>query len=145
MQGATDHAVEIGNGHSGVTLIRAGSRSEVGFPTRIDVVAGPFRGTVRDDTVGSYERFHGELRNLYQSLSGTARLGSLEGFALVLTAGTLGTISVNVTAIGSHVPSIRLIFEFDFDQTYLPPIIAGIEREFLDACHDASSRSGVIL
>ena len=131
MPAAIEDSVVIGNGDSSVILTPAGTPNELGFPTQIAISAGPFRGTIVDDTVGRYERFHRELLDLYQSLSGTARLGSYEHFSLVLTAYHTGSIGVEVAAFGSHVPRVKVEYGFEFDQTYLPPIIESIERLFL--------------
>jgi hypothetical protein len=122
--------VVIADGRSGVRLSRAGEANELGYPTLIDVRAGPFAGSVRDDTDGDYSRFLEQLESLYRSLSGTATLGSYEGFSLSLVGSGGGGIAVSAEIIGEHVPSIRLTFEFGFDQTYLPPIIRGLRREF---------------
>jgi hypothetical protein len=130
MSAVAEESVVISNGYSGVTLTPTGPITEVGYPTRIDVIAGPFRVTVVDGTVGGFARFHRDLLDLYGSLSGSARLGSLEGFSLVITGQSLGHMLVQVVAVGSHVPRIVLEFEFEIDQTYLPPLIAGIGRLF---------------
>jgi hypothetical protein len=126
-----EDSVVIGDGRSSVMLTPAGPPS-LGFPTQIAIVAGPFQGTIIDDTVGPYERFHRGLVALYQSLTGTARLGSCEGFSLELTASRTGSIWVHVVAFGSHVPGVKVEYEFGFDQTYLPPIIESVERLFLN-------------
>jgi len=126
-----EDSVVISNGRWSVTLTPAGAPS-LGFPTKTDLVAGPFRGTVVDDMVGPYERFHRELVDLHKSLSGTARLGSYELFSLELTASRTGSIWIRVVSFGSHCPMVKLEYEFGFDQTYLPPIIKSIERLFLN-------------
>jgi hypothetical protein len=126
----TDDGVVIADGRSGVRLCCVGKANELGYPTLIEVQAGPFTGSVRDDTVGNYSTFLEQLESLYNQLSGTAELGSYEGFRLALVGGGGGGISVSAVIIGEHVPSIRLTFEFSFDQSYLPPIIRGIRREF---------------
>src|SRR5690349_5004377 len=115
--------VVISNGRCSVTLLPAGSPHEIGFPTRIEVVAGPFQGAVLDETVGRCDQFHRELVKLYETLSGTATLGSYQHFELVLAGGGAGGISVDVVIYGNHVPNIKLEFEFDLDQSYLPEII----------------------
>jgi hypothetical protein len=131
MTAEIEDSVVISDGQSGVILTPAGAPS-LGFPTKIDLVAGPFRGTVIDDTVGSYERFHSELVNLYKSLSGAARLGSYEHFSLELTASRTGSIWIQVVSFGNHCPIVKLEYGFRLDQTYLPPIIKSIERLFLN-------------
>jgi len=86
---------------------------------------------IKDDTVGDYSAFLEQLESLYNRLSGAATLSSYEGFRLSLEGvGRTGGIGVSALIVGEHVPSIRLTFEFSFDQSYLPPIIQGIRREF---------------
>ena len=121
--------VVITDGRSGVRLIRVGAANELGYPTLIEVQAGPFAGSIRDCTVGDYSTFLEQLESLYSRLSGTAALGSYEGFSLSLV-GDRGGIAVSAVIVGEHVPLIRLTFEFSLDQSYLPPIIRGIRREF---------------
>ena len=125
-----DDGVVIADGRSGVRLSRAGEANKLGYPTLIEVRAGPFAGSVRDDTVGDYSMFLEQLESLYSRLSGTAALGSYEGFSLSLVGGGGGGIAVSAVIVGEHIPSIRLTFEFSLDQSYLPPIIRGIRREF---------------
>lgn len=125
-----ENAVLISDGRSSVTLIRTG-RLAYGIPTRIDVVGGPFQGSISDE-VGDYATFHRDLVNLYKILQGSAKLGGLEGlFDLTVTALRLGMLEVKVRALASHVPRIELAFEFLIDQSYVPPIISAIDRVFL--------------
>jgi hypothetical protein len=120
----------IADQRSGLRLCRLGEANELGYPTLIEVRAGPFSGRVRDDTVTGFQRFIRQLETLYETLSGTAELNSYEGFRLCMTGGGLGGIGGSVVMIGEHVPSIKLKFEFGFDQTYLPTIIRAVRREF---------------
>jgi hypothetical protein len=122
--------VVIADECSGLRLRRVGEANELGYPTLIEVRAGPFSGCIRDDTVTGFQRFIRQLEGLYDTLSGTAELNSYDGFRLSLTGGGRGGIGVSVVAIGEHVPSIKLTFEFGFDQTYLPAIIRAVRREF---------------
>jgi hypothetical protein len=139
MSDESDKCVVISDGRSSVILTPVGPPA-AGIPTRVDMVAGPFRGSVLDETAEGYERFHRELVALHESRAGTAQLTSLEGhFSLVLTVLPHGAISVNVAAVGSYVPRIRLEFEFEIDQAYLPAIIARIEQTFLDDKHRTRS------
>ncbi len=132
----SDVGVVIADGLSGVRLSCLGEANELGYPTLIDVRAGPFSGSVRDDTVGDYSTFLEQLESLYSQLSGTATLGSYEGFSLSLIGrGRGGGIHASAVVIGEHVPSIQLTFEFSLDQSYLPPIIRAIRREFPAATH----------
>jgi hypothetical protein len=77
-----EHSVATGDGRSGVTLASAGAPSR-GF--KIDVVAGPSRGIIADDTAGSYERLQRQLADLYTSFSGLERLRSCDHCSLELT------------------------------------------------------------
>ncbi len=126
----SDVGVVIADGRSGVRLSCLGEANELGYPTLIEVQAGPFAGSVRDDTVGDYSTFLEQLESLYSRLSGTATLGSYEGFSLLLVGSSGGGIGVSAVIVGEHIPLIRLTFEFSLDQSYLPPIIRGIRREF---------------
>ena len=127
----SDSGVIIADGRCGVRLIRVGDPNELGCPTQIDVQAGPFVGSVRDDTVGPYSRFDKQLIALYDQLSGTATLTGYEGFSLVLTGDGRGAINVSVEVVGEHAPLIKLVFEYVLDQSFLPRIIRGIS-EFPD-------------
>lgn len=125
-----DTGVVIADGRCGVRLTRAGEANELGYPTLIEVQAGPFTGAIRDDTVGSYSVFLRELESLYHQLTGSAQLGSYEGFSLSLVGRGGGGIAVSAELVGEHVPPIRLTFEASLDQSYLPSIIRAIRREF---------------
>jgi hypothetical protein len=107
-----DAGVAIANGRSGVRLSRVGEANEFGYPTLIEVRAGPFTGAVRDCTVGDYSIFLEHLESLHSRLVGAATLGSFEGFNLSLTGSGHGGIDASAVIVGEHVPSIRLTFEF---------------------------------
>jgi hypothetical protein len=125
-----DVGVVIADGRSGVRLSRVGKANELGYPTLIEVQAGPFTGAVKDSTVGDYSGFLEQLETLYERLVGAATLGSHEGFKLSVVGSGHGGIGVSAVIVGEHVPSIRLTFEFLLDQSYLPAIIRGIRQEF---------------
>ena len=125
-----DHSgVLISDGRCSVRLRRAGAANELGYPTLIDVQAGPFSGSIKDDTV-VFGRFREQMSDLYNSLSGQATLGSYEGFELVLEGNRTGAISGKVTIVAEHVPLIKLTFELSTDQSYLPAIIQQLDAEF---------------
>ncbi|SEC57583.1 hypothetical protein SAMN05444161_1676 [Rhizobiales bacterium GAS191] len=126
-----DDGVLIGDGQCRLRLKRAGPPDEAGYPTRIEVEAGPFRGTVTDDTVGSYPRFRDQLSRLNETLRGTARLTSREGFELALDGNGRGAVEVKVALEGGHEAPISLSFAFAIDQSHLAALITAIEREFL--------------
>jgi hypothetical protein len=121
--------VRISDGRFSVRLSRAGPAIELGYPTIIDLRAGPFQGSVLDETVG-FGGFREQLVTLYERLKGDAKLGSYEGFELNITGNGRGGIEVCVKAVGEHVPLIQLTFAFYVDQSYLPAIIEQIEIEF---------------
>jgi hypothetical protein len=121
--------VLIGDSRSSVRLSRAGEPNELGYPTLIDVHAGPFRGAITDNHL-DYGRFLAQLNALYKSLSGAANLRSYEGFELDLIGTGAGGIGVRGRVIGQHVPLVQLTYDFDIDQSYLPSIIQQINIEF---------------
>jgi hypothetical protein len=122
--------VLISDGRSSVRLSRAGPPNELGYPTIIDVRAGPFQGSVLDETVG-VGGFREHLATLYESLKGDAKLGSYDGFVeLVITGNGSGGMEVRVKAVGDHATPIQLTFAIYIDQSYLPAIIEQIDIEF---------------
>jgi hypothetical protein len=125
----SEGGVLISDGRSSVRLSRAGTPNELGYPTIIDLRAGPFQGSVLDETVG-FDGFRGHLVTIYESLDGKAQLGSFEGFELDIVGNGKGGIEVRVSAVGQHVPLIKLTFVFYIDQSYLPAIIQQIDIEF---------------
>ena len=52
-----ESGVVIADQRSGLRLRRLGEANELGYPTLIEVRAGPFSGCIRDDTVTSIQRF----------------------------------------------------------------------------------------
>src|SRR5438552_1676299 len=125
----TEGGVLISNGRCSVRLTRSGEPNELGYPTIIEVRAGPFQGSVLDSAVG-YAGFREQLSALYESLLGEANIYSYEGNELVLTGNGTGGIGIRVKIIGEHVPPIQLAFAFGFDQSYLPAIIHQMDVEF---------------
>jgi hypothetical protein len=125
--------VLISDGRSSVRLTRDREPDEFGYPTIIEVTAGPFRGAVLDRTV-EYTEFRKQLSALHESLKGEAWLGSHEGNELVLSGNGLGGIEIRAKIIGEHVPLIQLTFTFNLDQSYLPVIIRQLEAEFPPPC-----------
>jgi hypothetical protein len=121
--------VFISGGRSSIRLTRDGQPNELGYPTTIDVRAGPFQGAVSDDLL-DFGSFRTQLAQLYESLRGDAKLGSYEGFELHLIGNGTGGIGVSVKVIGDHVAPIHLTFGFGIDQSYLPAIIQQIDSEF---------------
>lgn len=121
--------VLISSGRSSIRLTRAGQPNELGYPTIIDVRAGPFQGAVHDNLL-DYGNFRTQLAELYANLRGEAKLGSYEAFQLTLIGNGTGGIGVSVKVIGDHVAPIHLKYGFGIDQSYLTAIIRQIDAEF---------------
>jgi len=124
-----EDGVVIGDGRCGVRLKSAGNPEEWGWPTIIDVRAGPFVGTLLD-SISSFPSFRQNLATMHERLDGTAHLGSDEGFSLDIAAGRLGAIAVSVRVLAEPWRPIELTFRFDIDQSYLPGIIRRLGSEF---------------
>ena len=73
--------------------------------------------------------FRGQLVALHETLVGKV-LGSYDGFELTLTGDGQGHVLSAVEVIVHDLRSIRLTFQFEIDQTYLPRIIRCIAAEF---------------
>src|SRR4051812_41751298 len=78
-----------------------------GFSQRVDLVAGPFRGSI---DVSSYQgpralgSFHEQLLALYKSLAGEAKLpDTYDSLKIALTGDGLGHVTVRVDAIAGAV------------------------------------------
>lgn len=100
-----------------------------GYRHRIDLIAGPFQGTI-DATayvnVAALNRFHDALVDLYQNLKGDAQLTGYENFTLSLKGDGLGHITVHVEAIAGPCMDTRLTYTFNIDQTQLPQAITSL-------------------
>jgi hypothetical protein len=103
-----------------------------GYHHRVDLVAGPFQGTIDATSyqnVGVLRRFHDELIVLYQDLKGEAHLGGgYENLTIDLVGDGLGHIAVHVEAIAGDCMDTRLSYTFTIDQTQLPSAIASIAK-----------------
>ncbi len=89
----------------------------------------PVCGTFVDEFFRSIGSFTEEVERLSEALSGEALLASLEKFSMKLAGDGHGGVWVFVE-LQEFVPSLTLKFDFGFDQTYLPPIIEALRREF---------------
>lgn len=96
----------------------------------IEVRAGGFHGSVKDDTLAGISQFYDDLSVLYKTLSGTARLWSYDGFQLMFEAHR-GQINIHVVVFDGSTRQSKLSFDYSIDQSFLPPIIKSIKREFL--------------
>lgn len=74
-----------------------------------------------------FKRFHEELTSASITLSGEARLLSLEpDLKVTLAVERLGRVAVEVEITPDHLSQFHR-FEFHLDQTYLPPLIRACE------------------
>lgn len=107
-----------------------------GFRHQVDLVGGPFQGSI---VASSYESlralgsFYRDLLALYQNLTGEAHLpASYENLRLSLKGDGRGHIAVQVEALAGPSMDTRLSFNFNIDQTQLAGTVATIERLFLE-------------
>ena len=71
-----------------------------------------------------FERFRSELTRMHATLAGEASLSGYEpNLKVALRAGNLGHINCVVEITPDHMGEFHR-FNFEFDQTYLPPLIA---------------------
>ena len=88
-----------------------------------------FRGAVQAFLERSdFERLLHELLPLYSSLAGKAELSPLEAqVGFTLSGNGLGVIKASGFALANASFGSELRFEFELDQTYLPPFIAELQ------------------
>lgn len=103
-----------------------------GYHHRVDLVAGPCRGTIDAKSyapIGALRQFRDELIALHRSLTGAAQLSvAYENLKMILKGDGLGHMLIEVQAEAGDLMDIRLSFTLTSDQTKLPAVIAGIER-----------------
>jgi hypothetical protein len=77
----------------------------------------------------SFLRFRRELADLYQTLNGQAELSSYEPnlVATVRAASSAGQLSFRVDITPNHLSQAHW-FEYEIDQSYLPPVAAACDR-----------------
>jgi hypothetical protein len=124
--------VVLSDGRSRVVLHRPQSRGVHGFEHWIELVGGPFQGSLEGSAyMDPYRDFHDDLAKLHQTLSGEVTLDGYENFGMTLRGDGLGHIQVEVSANPQTYPSVHLEFEMLLDQTQLPAILASLKRAFL--------------
>lgn len=96
----------------------------------IDVAVGGFRGRVNADLRSEeFLRFRNEARDLYVRLNGTANFSTMEGWLTIRLIGEgRGHIAAECELHDQPGCGNRLTFKLQFDQTYLPDLITGLER-----------------
>lgn len=100
------------------------------FDTKVIVKVGGFAGTVsgqlRKDELASFQT---ELASLYKSLSGSAKLLTLEGWlSLEITGDGMGHFSCTGEVMDGFIQGNTLIFNLNIDQTFLPEILKNLEK-----------------
>lgn len=138
MFGSEEGGVVIAGPGAGLRLSRGGEANWFGYPTLLDVRAGPLAGSYMEDSVGPFAEFRNALVRMRDSVSGSASLTSDGGTYVELVCARTGIINVSarvaiispgVHMIGLDYP-IDLKFYFQIDQTYLSRIIRAVAQEF---------------
>jgi hypothetical protein len=108
-----------------------------GYHHQVDLVAGPFRGTIDatsyESLPGGLRAFRDQLVVLHETLQGEASLsGPYDCLSISLKGDRRGHVEVQVHAAANDQPlPAQLSFRFAMDQTQLPEVIVGIERILL--------------
>lgn len=119
----------LSNGSHHLTIRRTGSRGESGWPAAIGAVAGPFVARLRGLTIRSVRPFAEDLAEISLTLSGSAHFDA-GGMRLEILARPYGHIAATVEMFDSGLDQATLRFGITLDQTYLPPFVAALRREF---------------
>jgi len=131
MASETDPVI-IGDETCRVTLHPPKTVPSHGLEHRMDILAGPFRGSL---DVYCYARahfgFHKKLSALHQTLSGDARLEGYENLQMVFSGDGKGHIGVKVSAYADHERPIVLEFRISLDQTAIPQILRQLDFAFI--------------
>lgn len=98
--------------------------------TEISVRVGAFRGTIRADLrTEELASFRSQLSAVYASLSGEARLVSMEEWIdLRVTGDGLGHFDVEATVRDQAGGGNALQFGLELDQTHIPEMLASLDR-----------------
>jgi hypothetical protein len=98
-----------------------GTRAEVSF--RVRTFSGTFEAIV------FFRGLLEKVESLHRSLRGSVDLGALDDeFRIDLAATSLGHITASVELYFEGSPEVRLKYEFEIDQTYLPPVIRALQQ-----------------
>jgi hypothetical protein len=128
-----ERCVVLDDGICRITLHPPASVAEHGLEHRVDVLAGPFQGTITAIAhENPYRRFHEQLADLYRTLSGEARLGSsYENLDMIVSGDGQGHVTIVVAVSADRLRPIKLELTIVVDQTQLRQIIDQIERTFI--------------
>ena len=103
-----------------------------GFHHQVDLVGVPFHGSIDASSyegIKTFVSFHAQLIELYESLTGEARLpSSYKNLEVSLIGDGLGHVMVRVSALAGPSMGTRLSFDFTLDQTQLPAVISAVQK-----------------
>lgn len=98
--------------------------------TEVEVVVGGFRGHFEASfETRDFASFCQHLRRMHETVQGVAKFETIEEqLAITLTANSRGQIQIAGSAKDVVGTGNVLTFHFAIDQTYLPPIIASLDK-----------------
>jgi hypothetical protein len=134
-----DRRVVIAGEHDLIVLTALPLGEANGIPTLIELTVGTLTpgscgGSIRAslyDELWYVGDFRDDLRLLYDTLKGTARVHGEGVFELEIEGDGLGHFLVRGNAVARWAPETRLTFGMVFDQTIIPNLIRSIDRTFL--------------
>ena len=96
----------------------------------VSVVAGEFRGTVSAMLMTiDFALFRRRIELLHRTLDGSALFETIEHQLHIECIGNgMGRIQIKGTIADGVIEGTQLTFEFDSDQTFLPPIIRQLKK-----------------
>ncbi|TWB73195.1 hypothetical protein FBZ87_105115 [Nitrospirillum amazonense] len=125
--------IVISDGRSSVTLNPPEADPDGhGFDMKVDLVGGPFTGSILATTylsLQAWDRFRSDLRRLHKSLKGEVSTDTwFSNFSLVLKGDGRGHVRVTAHAQDEWADASTLSFSFTIDQTHLLPIMVILDR-----------------
>ena len=118
-----------GEEHEYACALIEGANSDGWLPSKVEVRAGAFSGEYPCylDT-WAFARFSREVRDLYETLKGTATFTTYEGqLEIVLVGDGLGHVDVKVQAMDYAGTGNKLSIRLGIDQTSLPSLIKELD------------------
>jgi|SRR4051812_21898721 hypothetical protein len=96
---------------------------------QVDIAVQCFHGSIQPYLERTdLQRFAEDLTALHSSLAGRAELAPTEGqFSVVITGNGRGSLAVSGYALARASYDSKLQFQFELDQTFLPPVLAELE------------------
>ncbi|MDZ5647220.1 hypothetical protein [Nitrospirillum sp. BR 11828] len=103
-----------------------------GFDLKVDLVGGPFAGSIQATTylsLHAWAGFHDDVKRLHKSLKGKASTDTwFSNFTIALQGDGRGHIRVTADAQDEWSDTTKLSLSFTIDQTHLPPIMSILRR-----------------